>query len=105
MRANRLAAVVALAGCATPPATPPQGCWVHAFAGEEPYRPPLTTYTGPTYEPVFMRNARSLMVGPGARLETRRVVLGPGARVGDLAALGLDPGGEPFQLRCEGSGP
>ncbi len=78
-----------------------QGCWVHAFAGEDPYRAPATSYTGPTHEHFFLKDATSLMVGPGARLETPRLVLGPGARVPDLAALGADVRGEPFQLLCE----
>lgn len=98
---RKLAALLVLGACAARAPQPAAGCWVHAFAGEEPYRPPLTSYTGPTHERFFLKDARSLMVGPGARLETPGLVLGAGARVPSVAALEPRLRGQPFQLVCE----
>lgn len=73
---------------------------MHAFAGDQPYRPPATTYTGPTHERHFMQGARSLIVGPAARLEAPDERLAPGTRVPELTALDSFRRGEPFQLVC-----
>lgn len=85
------------------------GCFVHAFARTQ-FRPPATTYTGPRHEPIFLRDAGSLVVGPGARLEgyagdgyrKRALDLPPGARVADLPALGFDQRVDSFRVVCTG---
>ena len=80
---------------------------MHAFANAQ-FRPPVTTYTGPTHEPVFMKEARSLIVGSGARLEgfanaryrKQTLDLPPGARVPDLEALEFDRRVDAFKVIC-----
>jgi sporulation protein YlmC with PRC-barrel domain len=86
------------------------GCWVNAFARKQ-YRPPMTTFTGPTHERISLAEAESLVVGPGARLvgyagpgfERRTVVLSPEARVPDLDAAGFERRTDAFQVVCEGT--
>src|SRR5690606_35819096 len=86
------------------------GCWVNAYA-ETQYRPPLTTYTGPSADPVFTRRPQSVVVGPQARLvayskahfDNKSWVLPPGAHVPDLGAVGLPPEVDSFELVCVSS--
>ena len=97
-------------GCASvSPATRSDRCWVSAYA-QTGYRGAMTTYTGPTYEASFMKDAASLAVGPGARFEgfgTRdyedeTLVLGPGTRVPDLRRLDFQRRVSSFKLDCVG---
>ena len=99
---------MALAPCASPSAaSDPAGCWVHAFQRTQ-YRPPVTTYTGPSHEPLFLKHARSLIVGPKARLlgyaeqryDERTLELGPGARLPDLQAIAFHRRVDSFQVAC-----
>lgn len=108
IRTRWLAAVLLIAGCtAGPPAREVSGCWVHAFAGER-FTPPVTTYTGPTHEPFFMKEAASLIVGPDARLEgfagggyrKETLDLGPGTLVQDLRAIDFDRRVDSFKVVC-----
>ena len=101
-----IAALVAAADAGAPEQRLISGCYVHAFAGEE-YRPPMTTYTGPTHEPVFMPEASSLAVGPrawllgyGGRYRNERLDLPPRTRVPDLAAIGFDRRVDSFKVVC-----
>jgi hypothetical protein len=83
------------------------GCFVHAFAREQ-FRPPVTTYTGPRHEPVFMRDASSIIVGPGARLlgysahgyRNESLDVPPDAHVPDLGVLGFDRRVDSFKVVC-----
>lgn len=83
------------------------GCWVHAFERTQ-FRPPVTTYTGPSHEPLFIKQAESLIVGPRARLvgyaagryAEQTVALGAGTRLPDLAAIGFHKRMDSFQLLC-----
>ena len=111
-----LACALVIAGCATPgyqPVVPNQaavdnndGCWVHVF-GRRGYRPPVTTYTGPTGERVFAGAAGSIIVGPNARVFTFAPggdpggdgVLPPGARVPYFAST--DSYGELYRFKLE----
>ena len=85
----------------------PTGCFVHAFAREQ-FRPPMTTYTGPRHEPVFMKDASSVIVGPNARLvgyaggryRKESIDIGPDTHVPDLAELGFDRRVDAFKLLC-----
>jgi sporulation protein YlmC with PRC-barrel domain len=85
------------------------GCWVNAF-GRTQFRPPMTTFTGPTHERISLAGMESLVVGPGARLvgyagprfERRTVELAPEARVPDLDAAGFERRTDAFQVVCEG---
>ena len=96
-------------GCAGAPPDQREGagCWVHAFARTE-YRPPVTTYTGPTHERFFLEGAGSLRVGPGARLEgyggpgykEKTLVLAPNVDIPDLAAAGFHRRVDAFQIAC-----
>lgn len=78
-----------------------------AFAQAQ-YGPPMTTYTGPTHEPMLMPQASSLIVGPGARLRGyagnryRKETLdfAPGASVPDLATIGFDRQVDSFKVVC-----
>lgn len=109
-----LRAVAAVAACLVPDYAAAQaaqdiasGCFVHAFAREQ-FRPPVTTYTGPRHEPLFMEGTSSLIVGPGARLlgfareryRKQSLDLGPDARVPDIAALGFDRRVDSFKVAC-----
>lgn len=83
------------------------GCFVHAFSREQ-FRPPVTTYTGPRHEPLFMRDAGSIIVGPGARLlgyaanryRNESLDVPPDAHVPDLGALGFDRRVDSFKVVC-----
>ena len=84
-------------------------CYVHAFAGEN-YRAPMTTYTGPTHERFFMKDAKSLIVGPGARLvgyagtqDAKQVLELPSdATIPDLAKIDFHSRVASFQVVCKG---
>ena len=83
------------------------GCFVHAFAREQ-FGPPVTTYTGPRHERLFMRDASSVIVGPGARLlgyagnryRKESLDLPPDSRVPDLGAIGFDRRVDSFKVVC-----
>jgi hypothetical protein len=82
------------------------GCWVNVY-GRAGFRPPVTTYTGPTGERVFAGAARSIVVGPNARVFTfapggdpgNDGVLPPGSRVPYYAST--DSYGELHRFRME----
>ena len=102
-----MALCIALAACAPPTRPLAGGCWVEAY-DEPQYRGRMTSYTGPTHERLFMKGARSLVVGPGARLEgyddrgfrDESLVLGDGARVPDVRVLAFNRRVESFRLVC-----
>lgn len=87
-------------------------CYVHAFAREQ-FRSPVTTYTGPTQEPAFWQQARSLMVGPQAHLigyadrgyKEQTLALPPGMHVADLAAIDFHARVRSFKVICGDSDP
>jgi hypothetical protein len=104
-----IASFVALLAAPALHAAKPEGdgCFVNAFAGEQ-FHPPMTTYTGPRHERLFMRHAGSLIVGPHARLlgyagnRYRKETLDvpPGAHVADLAGTGFDRRVDSFKVVC-----
>jgi len=113
-RARALCAVLSasafLAACATPPRPAPgAGCWANAYA-EPGYRGALTTYTGPSYARHSLKDAASLAIGPGARLEGfsdaslehATLTLGPGTRVPDLRGRAVQRRVAAFELACVG---
>lgn len=103
------AAALLLLLSANVPAAGDDGCWVHAF-GREQFRPPVTTYTGPSQQRVFIKQARSLIVGPGARLvgyrrgeyqaQAQTLEIGPGERIAELASIDFHRRVQSFEVVC-----
>jgi hypothetical protein len=108
MHVSLFVAGVALSGCAPLPRSG-DACYANAYS-QPGFEGTETTYTGPTYERVFMQHARSLAVGDGARLEGfadpafahETLYLAPGARVSDLRRLGLHARVSAIKLECVG---
>ena len=104
-----LAAAPSLAAGAAPRA---DGCFVDAFAGEQ-FHPPITTYTGPRHEQLFMRHAGSVIVGPHARLlgyagdgyRKETLDVPPRAHIPDLAEIGFDRRVDSFKVVCSDGDP
>lgn len=87
-------------------------CYVHAF-GHEPFRAPVMTYTGPTQEDAFWKEARSLKIGPHAyligyaddRYTEESLALAPGTIVADLDAIDFHAKVRSFKIICGDSDP
>ncbi len=121
MRAAALAAASLAWACTQPVPleafrrSPPEnawGCWVNAY-GRTQYRPPVTTYTGPSHEPRLIRGAKSLVVGAEARLRgypgegegVPSLVLPGGTRIPDLDEIDFHRKVRFFDILCVSNGP
>ena len=68
----------------------------------------MTTYTGPSHEPQFMKEARSIIVGPRARVvaysavryEKQALELDAGTRIANLNAIDFHRRVGAFQVLC-----
>lgn len=101
-----LAAALCAASGAVLAHTPAYGCYVHVFT-QEMFRSPAVTYAGPMLKPIELSHARSMIVGPGARLiafsgrdRLEALDLLPGKRIPDTTRLGLRNELNSYQIDC-----